>query len=133
MNVFALALLAYNLAAPPQPARSVDFNRDIRPIFERACLSCHSGEKPKGSYALTTRDLALKGGQSGEAAILPGKPDASPLLRFVQDQVEDLEMPPVAKRGKFPALTKDEIATLNGWVAQGANWPDGAILHAPGK
>ena len=112
---------------------SLDFNRDIRPILERSCASCHSGEKPKGGYGLTTRELALKGGQSGEPAIIPGDAKRSALLRFVQDQVEDLEMPPVAKRGKFPALTKDEIAKLSGWIAQGANWPAGATLHAPGK
>jgi hypothetical protein len=98
----------------------VDFSRDIRPILERSCMSCHSGEKPKGGYELGTRDLALKGGQSGEPAILPGHPERSPLLRFVQDQVEDLEMPPVGRRDKFPALTKDEVARLNAWIALGA-------------
>lgn len=111
----------------------VDFNRDIRPILQRSCTSCHSGEKPKGGYGLTTRDLALKGGQSGEPAIIPGNAERSALLRFVQDQVEDLEMPPLSKRGKFPALTKDEIAKLSEWIAQGANWPQGATLSAAGK
>lgn len=112
---------------------SVDFNRDIRPILERSCIECHSGEKPKGSYGLTTHDLALKGGQSGEPAIIPGHAERSALLRFVQDQVEDLEMPPVAKRGKFPALTKDEIRQLSGWIAQGASWPHGIVLPTQGK
>jgi hypothetical protein len=55
------------------------------------------------------------------------------LLRVVQDQVEDLEMPPVGKREKFPALTKDEIAKLSGWITQGANWPESATLSAPEK
>jgi hypothetical protein len=48
-------------------------------------------------------------------------------------EIEELEMPPLGKRGKFPALTKDEIAKLSGWIAQGASWPQGATLHAPGK
>jgi hypothetical protein len=47
--------------------------------------------------------------------------------------VEDLEMPPLAKRAKYPALTKDEIEKLNGWIAQGANWPDGVTLQPPSK
>jgi len=51
----------------------------------------------------------------------------------VRDQVEDLEMPPLGKRVKYPALTKDEIAKLSGWIAQGAKWPEGATLHAPRK
>jgi len=32
---------------------AVDFNRDIRPIFEKSCLNCHSGEKPKGGFDLS--------------------------------------------------------------------------------
>ncbi|MBL9136829.1 MAG: ankyrin repeat domain-containing protein [Verrucomicrobiales bacterium] len=107
---------------------SVDFPRDIRPILERSCVRCHSGEKPKGGYALTTRELALKGGQSGEPGLIPGSAERSALLRFVQDQVEDLEMPPVAKRGTFPALTKDEVARLRAWVDEGARWPEGLTL-----
>jgi len=122
-----------NDSKPGSASASVDFNLDIRPILQRSCVSCHRGEKPKGSFDLTTRDMALKGGQSGEPAILSGKPDASPLIRYVQDQVEDLEMPPVAKRGKFPALTKDEVAKLSDWIAQGAIWPEGATLLVPEK
>jgi mono/diheme cytochrome c family protein len=109
-------------------ATAIDFNRDIRPILERSCVNCHSGEKPKGSFDLTSRETALKGGQSGEAAILTGKPEASPLIRFVQDKVEDLEMPPLGKRAKFPALTREEVAKLSGWIAQGADWPLGTTL-----
>jgi hypothetical protein len=111
-------------------AVAVDFDRDIRPLFERSCVNCHSGEKPKGNFDLTTRDRALKGGQSGEPAILSGRPEASPLIRFVRDQIEDLEMPPLGKRGKFPALSSNEITKLNNWIAEGANWPPSATLRA---
>ena len=114
--------------APP-----VDFTRDIQPLLERSCVACHSGERAKGGFQMVDRRSLLQGGKRGEPAVIPGKPDASPLLRLVQDQVEDLEMPPVGKREKFPALTKDEIGKLSGWIAQGANWPQGATLHAPGK
>jgi ankyrin repeat protein/mono/diheme cytochrome c family protein len=118
---------------PEAVTAMVDFNRDVRPILERSCVSCHSGEKSRGSFDLTTRDTALKGGQSGEAAILSGKPDASPLIRFVQDKVEDLEMPPLSKRAKYPALTKDETARLRAWIHQGAVWPGGVTLRASGQ
>ena len=33
---------------PPSAARPVDFARDIRPIFQRACLKCHGPEKQRG-------------------------------------------------------------------------------------
>jgi mono/diheme cytochrome c family protein len=109
------------------------FERDIRPVLERSCVGCHGGEKPRGGYGLATRDAALKGGQSGEPAIVPGHGDRGTLLRFVEDRVEDLEMPPLAKRGKYPALTREETARLRAWIDRGAPWPAGATLRAPGN
>ncbi len=116
-------------AAVSSPVPAVEFARTIQPVLERSCLACHSGERPKGGFQITDRASILKGGNRGEPDVIPGDPDASPLLHFIQDQVEDLEMPPVAKREKFPALTKEEVAMLSGWIAQGANWPPGATLR----
>ena len=79
------------------------------------------------------RASLVHGGKRGEPAIVPNHSEQSPLIRLVSDQVEDLEMPPAEKRGKFPALTRDETARLQAWIEQGANWPGGVILHTPGK
>jgi mono/diheme cytochrome c family protein len=115
------------------PTIPVDFARDIQPVLERSCVSCHGGERPKGGFQMTNRAFLLRGGERGEAVVIRGQAEDSPLLGFVEDQVEDLEMPPVAKRGRFPALTTDEAAKLRAWIHQGANWPDGVILQAPRK
>jgi ankyrin repeat protein/mono/diheme cytochrome c family protein len=109
---------------------AVDFSRDIQPVLERSCVACHSGQRPKGGFAMSDRASLLKGGNRGQPAVVPGQPDAGILLHAVQDQVEDLEMPPVSKRTKFPALTRDEVAKLSGWIAHGADWPAGATLQA---
>jgi ankyrin repeat protein len=96
------------------------FVREIIPIFEKSCLACHSGDKPKGGLDLRNLSSLIQGGQSGQPAIIPGQPDASPLLHFVQDQVEDLEMPPLSRRAKYPALSKREVETLRDWIGQQA-------------
>jgi ankyrin repeat protein len=114
-------------------ARRVEFNRDIRPILEHSCVGCHSGERPKGEYNLASHETAMKGGQSGDAPIVAGQAERSSLLRFVRDQVEDLEMPPLAKRDRYPALTKEQTTLLGSWIAEGALWPAGATLTAPEK
>ena len=111
----------------------VDFAQDIQPVLERSCVTCHSGEHPKGGFAITTRDSLLHGGKRGEAVVVAGNANDSPLLRLVRDEVEDLEMPPVARREKFPALTTDEVASLRTWVDQGAHWPEDIRLRAPRK
>jgi mono/diheme cytochrome c family protein len=135
-----LALASEASTTPPVPASGtakladpVEFTRDIKPLLERSCVACHSGPRAKGGFRMSNRDSLLKGGNRGEAVIVPGEPGSSPLLRLVQDQVEDLEMPPLAKREKFPALSKEEIEKLNGWISQGANWPADVSLQSPAK
>jgi ankyrin repeat protein len=114
-------------------ARSVDFARDIQPLLERSCVACHSGERAKGGFVVTGRAAFLQGGERGDATVIPGQSAMSPLMRFVQDEVEDLEMPPVEKRGKFPALTSDESTRLRAWIDQGVSWPEGVQLRIPAE
>jgi hypothetical protein len=96
------------------------FARDIQPLLKRSCVECHSGKRPKGLLDLTTRDGVLTGGQSGEPAVMPGAPSESHLIRYVSDMVEDLEMPPLRRREKYPALSPEEIDRVREWIKGGA-------------
>jgi mono/diheme cytochrome c family protein len=109
----------------------VDFARQVKPLLERSCVGCHSGERPKGGFRVESRDSLFKSGPNGEPPIVPGRSDKSPLLRFVADQVEDLEMPPVAKRDKYPSFSQEEIAVLRTWIEQWVVWPDVEKLRPP--
>ena len=102
---------------------TVDFTRDIQPLFERSCAGCHGTEKQRGKFALISREALLKGGASGEPAIAPGYADDSTLIHYVTGKIEDLEMPPLDRREKFPALTAAEIELLRAWIDSGAPWP----------
>lgn len=108
---------------PSSGTARIDFVRDIQPIFERSCVGCHGGEKPKSGFALISREALLRGGQSGEPAIVLGHAQESQLVRYVSDAVEDLEMPPLGRREKYPALAAEEIARLRTWIDAGAPWP----------
>ncbi len=117
------ALLASILPTLPIQAASaapVDFLREVRPIFEQHCYSCHGEEKQKSGLRLDVKQSALHEGDHHSPNILPGKSDDSPLLRFVRGMEEDMLMPPKGAR-----LSAGEIATLERWIAEGATWPDG--------
>ena len=101
---------------------TIDFTRDIAPLFDRSCAACHGGDKRRGQFSIASRDTMIKGGQSGEPALQPGNSAGSRLIRMVTDQVEDLEMPPLAKRSKYPALTPDEVRLLKTWIDEGMAW-----------
>jgi hypothetical protein len=118
------------VAGPVTGAATIDFARDIKPIFERSCVDCHSGAKPKGFFDITSRAGLLKGGQSGEPAVVPGYADDSQLIRNVSDAIEDLEMPPLSRRHKYPALMPEEIERLRAWIDAGAPWPSAKSANA---
>src|ERR1022692_2409821 len=102
--------------------RVVDFTRDVDPVLERSCIKCHSGEKPKARFSITSREALLKGGRSGEPAVVPGQGGDSQLVIFASDEVEDLEMPPLKHRDEFPSLSASEINLIRTWIDQGASW-----------
>src|SRR5262245_25786179 len=70
------------------------FEKKIRPILAEHCYGCHSqnAKKLKGGLLLDSRAGILKGGDSGPA-VVPGKPDASLLVRAFR-QEQELRMPP---------------------------------------
>ena len=115
----------------PKDEQKIDFAQQIKPLLERSCVGCHSGEKPRGLFRIDGRDAILKGGASGEAAIVPGHSEKSPLIDYVSGNVPDSEMPPKAQRKRFPALRTDDVALLRAWIDQGAEWPKDVSLSSP--
>jgi hypothetical protein len=115
----------------PINEQKIDFAQQIKPLLERSCVACHSGEKPRGLFRVDGRAALLKGGASGEAAIVPGHSEKSVLIEYVSGNAPDLEMPPKAQRKRFPALRTDDVALLRAWIDQGAEWPKDVVLSSP--
>src|SRR5947209_6289805 len=107
--------------AAGRAAERIDFQRDIRPILSDFCFKCHGPDDKarKSKLRLDSRDTALKGGRSGESAIVPRKPDASELIRRVSSKDETEAMPP-PQTGK--KLSARQIQLLRNWIADGANY-----------
>jgi hypothetical protein len=105
---------------PAAKKEGLTFDKDIKPLLENSCLKCHGAEKPKSKYRVDSREAFIKGGDSEEAAVVPGKSEKSPVVHYVADLVVDLEMPPTDKRDKYPKLTAEQIGLLRAWIDQGA-------------
>ncbi len=105
-------------SGPDDTKGTVDFHRDIKPLLSDRCFRCHA-EKQKGGLRLNTRDAALKGGESGNAAIVPGHASRSHLLTMVRSTDEEKQMPPTGER-----LTPKQIQLLETWINEGAIWRD---------
>src|SRR5262245_20992368 len=94
--ILAGLLCAWLLPAVDRAADRIDFQRDIRPILSDNCFKCHGPDEGsrKAKSRLDLREMALKGGRSGESAVVPGKPDASEMVRRITSQDETAVMPP---------------------------------------
>ncbi|MDC0273315.1 PSD1 and planctomycete cytochrome C domain-containing protein [Planctomycetaceae bacterium] len=102
----------------PIAAQEIDFNRDIRPILSDKCVFCHGPDKEKRQAVLR---LDTQAGSladlGGYAAIKPGDPDASALVKRILSTDEFEQMPPPDSKR---SLSKEEKQLLIEWIKQGA-------------
>ncbi len=101
---------------PTFDAASVEFfTTKVKPLLEARCFECHGPDTKilKGGLSLASRAAMLRGGDSG-AAIVPGKPNESLLVKAIN--YVDFEMPPKSR------MPEGEIAILTEWVKRGAPW-----------
>ncbi len=93
------------------------FESKVRPLLAEHCYECHSALKnTKGGLALDTRQGWEKGGDSG-AALIPGDPAHSLVLKAVRYEDASLEMPPKKR------LSPEHVAVLEQWIQMGAPDP----------
>jgi hypothetical protein len=116
-------------AASPEPLR---FNRDIRPILSDNCFTCHGPDAShrQAGLRLDVRDDALKPAESGDIAIVPGKPSESTLVVRIESTDTADVMPPPKSHKRLSALQKER---LKRWIAEGAkyesHWAFAPIEH----
>ncbi|RYD27735.1 MAG: DUF1549 domain-containing protein, partial [Verrucomicrobiaceae bacterium] len=101
-----------------------------REVLEIRCVECHTEDKAKGEFVMTTLAGLTKGGEGG-ASLTPGSPEQSPLLQRVKLAPDDDERMPPAKHGD--PLASEEIAVLEKWIVAGAPWPEGERLSPKAK
>lgn len=98
-----------------ESADAVAFYREkVAPIFAQHCDRCHAA-KQQGGLNVRDRKGLLAGGESGEAAIVPGDPEASYLYELVSADADAYRMPP-----KNEGLSAEQLATIREWIASGA-------------
>ena len=146
-QLFAALIGVLACAAFTKSATAVDYLHDVRPILAGKCFGCHGPDEEarQAGLRLDQRDAAMALLDSGHHALVPGKPEESPLLARVTSDDPQFAMPPSAAK----RLTAQEVETLRAWIMAGApyaqhwaynkpvrpalpaverkNWPRGAI------
>lgn len=117
LSAIILTLAAASVVADEQPAEaaSVSFHKQVKPILQAHCQGCHQPAKAKGDYVMTDFARLIGGGESGDSAIVPGKPDESYLITQITPENGKAAMPPKGK-----PLADVEVELIRKWIAEGA-------------
>jgi WD40 repeat protein len=109
-----LALFLARMGSTPAQAedKPVSFFHEIRPILRQNCNGCHHPGKTKGQFDLTTFTALSKGGKHG-SSFKAGDPQKSRIVDAISG--DDPAMPE-----EGDPLSKEEIATIDRWIAEGA-------------
>ncbi|MCI0335884.1 MAG: DUF1553 domain-containing protein [Planctomycetes bacterium] len=108
--------LGGGLVASAAEPDKIEYNRDIRPILSDNCFACHGPDSAsrKADLRIDQRDAAIE-----MAAISPGDPDASEMIRRILSEDESERMPPVETKKK---LTEAQKQLLVRWIRDGAEY-----------
>ena len=121
-----------SLTASELRAEEIDFRSKIQPIFAEHCSQCHGVDEAKreGGFRLDTREGALAGGESGVAAIVPGKSAESELVRRILSEDLDSRMPPPSEK---KPLSPEQKEILQRWIDEGASYQKHWAFVPPAK
>jgi len=116
LAVAAVGLLA---ASACERTPTVSFQKDVVPILDQHCKSCHLPGQPGyvvSGFEVGSYESLMKGTKFGPV-VLPGDPLTSVLVMLIEGRVDpSLKMP----HGDATTPTQEQILTIRRWVEQGA-------------
>ncbi len=111
------ARLQVNSPIRERPVRTgVSFDRDVRPLLEVNCLTCHRDGAAQSGFSLSSAAALRRGGRRGPA-VVPGRSAASFLYLLLTGE----RNPPMPPDRKF---TPEQLAIVRAWIDAGAPWED---------
>jgi Protein of unknown function (DUF1553)/Protein of unknown function (DUF1549)/Planctomycete cytochrome C/Concanavalin A-like lectin/glucanases superfamily len=115
-----------NAGQTADPAGSILFDRDVRPILSDNCFACHGADpnKRKAKLRLDQSESAvvIKG------VIVPGKPEKSEVIKRIFSTNTDEQMPPPASNRHLNSRQKE---ILTAWIKNGARYQKHWSFIAP--
>ncbi len=105
-------------AIAPKPPRmsTVDFWKEIMPVFQASCIKCHGPARQTSNFRADQREDFFSS-RNGAPLVVPGDAATSRLLNIISGKQ------PGMKAAESHQLPPDEILLLKTWIESGAAWP----------
>ncbi|MCY3757830.1 MAG: DUF1549 domain-containing protein, partial [Acidobacteria bacterium] len=88
---------------------STDFQDQVLPVLQENCLPCHDRHTRTSGFSVESLDSVVAGGARHGAAVMPGAPEQSPLIKVLRGQIE-----PRMPLGR--AFSEDRIRLIEQWI-----------------
>lgn len=124
MRIILLIVSLFMVASCERP---VSFSRDVKPILDANCLSCHDGSgegSAKSDFVITDYNGVMNGTKYG-SVVIAGSSVSSTLYRVISHKAgTKIQMPPhhdtALAEGRGEPLQPKEIEFIKNWIDQGA-------------
>jgi hypothetical protein len=113
-SVTTSARLSLSSPGVAQSSNTVDFQRDILPIFQSSCVSCHGPGKSEANLRLDSEKAVMAGGISGKL-IVPGNSQESLLMKRLLGEGAAPRMPLGGN-----VLSKAQLDKVRTWIDKGS-------------
>ena len=112
--LFSLCVFAGSFCASSCAADPINFVKQIKPIFQRYCASCHGPDMVESGFRADFGSLLLEGGDRG-AALVAGDASKSLIYQVLVGEGDVAQMP-----FELPKLSDEQIALVKAWIDEGA-------------
>lgn len=122
MRFHLLLMVVLGLCMPAGAEDDVDYTRNIKPILQKHCISCHGAKKQESGLRLDSAKSLMKGGDRGPA-LMAGNSDESLIIQSLIGEGDVSEMP-----FEETKLADKQIALFRRWIDQGAKAPKDEVV-----
>lgn len=105
----------------------VSYSRDIQPIFDNYCVSCHAGKgegAEQSEYLMTNYESVMEGTKHGAVVVAGSRMSSTLYLVVAGETAPEIRMPPHTDesfaKGRGFKLSPDKIEKIGLWIDQGA-------------
>lgn len=105
----------------------VSYTADIQPVFDRHCMSCHSGTgegAQRSEYLVTDYRNVIRGTKYGPVVVPKSRMSSALYLVVAGKTAPEIRMPPHNEEslaaGRGVMLSADTVETIGLWIDQGA-------------